>query len=94
MKLETQEKLREVINEQIAKIRAGHGNSCPIFGKLKDIVLPSETAIKERVSNIFSTLEVDIIELPLTLESARAAVVRIIKKIRQAMKKEKNSETA
>lgn len=81
IKLETERKLRNELGNYIAEISKNYQQLLTIFGKLKEIVLPGETEIHEKVSTIFERSHLDIVEIPLSLESARSSFLKTIDKL-------------
>jgi len=78
VKLEAEVKLRKQLNELIENILKNHRQLLAIFGELKEVVLPNEEQIEERVSSLFTDLGLDIIEIPFSLESARDSFLKTI----------------
>jgi len=80
VKLETEHNLRNTIRQLMAGIVKNHRELLTIFGRIKELVLPDENAIEEKVKNIFSQTKIEIIEIPFTFESATSSFMKIIDK--------------
>jgi hypothetical protein len=78
IKLETEFRLRSTLAEHINSIRASHRQLLAVFGRLKEVVLPSEQDVEALISRVFSGLGVEIQEYPFSLESARASLIRAV----------------
>jgi len=78
IKLETEYHLRATLRGHIEKIQSSHRQLLAIFGRLKEVVLPTDDQIEEVISKVFSNLGVEIQEIPFTLESAKASLIRTI----------------
>lgn len=81
VKLETEFHLRTTLADHIESIRTSHRQLLSVFGRLKEIVLPSQEEIETLATKVFSTLGVEIQEYPFTLESARASLIRAVRKL-------------
>lgn len=81
VRLETERNLRNQLSSHIADIGKNYRQLLPVFGKLKEIVLPDENAINEKVDSIFQRSQLDLIEIPLSLESAISSFLKTIDKI-------------
>jgi hypothetical protein len=80
IKLETEHELRNMIKELMSKMVENHRQLLTIFGRMKELVLPDENEIEERVKKILSEVKVEIVELPFTFESAKSSFMKIIDK--------------
>lgn len=80
IKLETEHNLKNMIRELMSKMVENHRQLLTIFGRMKELVLPDENEIEERVQKLFSQVKVEIVELPLTFESAKSSFMKIIDK--------------
>jgi hypothetical protein len=52
-----------------------------LFGSLREVVLPSEGDIDDLTSKLFDSFGVEVVNVPFSLESARASFLRTIHKI-------------
>lgn len=81
IKLETERKLRSELRTYVANLEKNHRQLLTMFGKLKDIVLPSEQEIDDRVAAVFGKCKVELLEVPFTIESARSSFLKTIDKL-------------
>ena len=81
VKLESERNLKNRLDEYILSIRKSHSNLLSIFGRLKEVVLPGEKEINELIDSLFSNLNVEYIEIPFSLESARSSFFKTIDKV-------------
>jgi hypothetical protein len=81
VRLETEIHLRTALLKHIDDIRSSHRQLLSVFGRLKEVVLPTEAEVDELIGKVFSTLGVEIEEVPFSLENARNSLVRTIEKI-------------
>lgn len=51
------------------------------FGRLKDVVLPTEDEIVEKVAELFAGFDEAIFDVPLSLKSARSSFLKTIDKV-------------
>ena len=88
VKLETEFHLRTMLDEHIAEIQSSHRQLLAVFGRLKEIVLPTTEEVEDLISRVFSTLGVPIEDIPFTLDSAKASLIRAVRKIPPSDKSE------
>src|SRR5437867_12813751 len=81
VKLETEFHLRTTLADHIEGIRSNHRKLLAVFGRLKEVVLPNTEEVDQLISQVFSNLGVEIQEYPFTLESAKASLIRSIRKL-------------
>jgi len=81
VKLETEFHLRTTLAEHINKIQSSHRQLLAVFGRLKEVVLPTAQEVEAMISKVFSNLGVEIEEFPFTLESAKASLIRAVQKV-------------
>jgi PIN domain len=81
IKLETEVNLRTMITEHIQDIQSRHRRLLYVFGRLKEVVLPTTDEVEALIGQVFSTLGVSIEEIPFTLDSAKASLIRTVKKL-------------
>lgn len=81
VKLETEIHLRTALLQHIEDIRSSHRQLLSVFGRLKEVVLPSEADVNELVGKVFSNLGVEIEKVAFTLDNARNSLIRTIEKI-------------
>lgn len=80
IKLEIEYNLKKMIGELITEMVENHRRLLTIFGRMKQLVLPDENEIDERVKRLFSQVKIEIVELPFTFESAKSSLMKIIDK--------------
>jgi hypothetical protein len=81
IKLETERHLRNELTDYIADIQKKYRQLLAVFGKLKELILPDDKAIEEKITSIFGASRLDIIEVPLCLESAKSSFMKTIDKV-------------
>jgi hypothetical protein len=81
IKLETEVHLRTTLNEHIQDIQSSHRQLLAVFGRLKEVVLPTADEVETLIGQVFSNLGVPIEEIPFTLDSARGSLIRTVKKL-------------
>lgn len=81
VRLETEFHLRNTLTGHIKDIQSSHRQLLAIFGRLKEVVLPTEEQVEELISKVFSNLGVEIQKFPFTLESAKASLIRAVNKL-------------
>lgn len=81
VKLETEFHLRTTLTEHISQIQSSHRQLLAVFGRLKEVVLPAAEDVEALVAKVFSNLGVEIQEFPFTIESAKASMIRTVRKI-------------
>ena len=81
IKLETEIHLRKEITEQIEAIQSNHSTLLSVFGRLKEVVLPTPAEVEALIAQVFSNLGVPIEDIPFTLDSARASLIRTVEKL-------------
>ena len=52
-----------------------------VFGTLREVVLPDDAAIESKVADVFSNLGVELLEIPFSIESARASFLKTVDKV-------------
>ena len=55
-----------------------HRKLLTVFGKLKEVVLPSEDELNNKASDILNSLDVPIQEIPFSFDAARSSFLKII----------------
>lgn len=81
VRLEVEHNLRNRLLEHIDQIEASYDQLLTAFGKLREVVLPTADEVEEKVDELFSSLDVDRLEVPFSLESARSALLKSIRKV-------------
>ncbi len=78
IRLEATHHLRKELKEFVSSIRSNYGRLLTVFGNLKEIILPTEEQINERVEGLFERLSVPLLDIPFSLESARESLQKTI----------------
>ena len=76
----TEEVERNLINSLSAysnDIQKRHRQLLSVFGQLKEVVLPSDTEIKEKANSLFDKVKIDLYHIPFSLESAKSSLRKI-----------------
>ena len=81
VRLEVERNLTRTLCELREKIRNGHQRLLTVFGTLKEVVLPTDEQIQEKVAETLSQLDVPIKEIPFSLEAARSSFLKTINKL-------------
>ena len=80
VRLEVEQNLRKNLNDYVVEIERSHRQLLNVFGTLKEIVLPDQAAIEDRIGEVFSDLGVEVIAIPFSLDSAKASFLKTIYK--------------
>ncbi len=80
VQFEVRQNLTNLLITHVKGIRDKYQQLLIAFGKLREIVLPTEEEIQAKVEEIFASLGVQQKEIPFCLESARSALIKAIKK--------------
>jgi hypothetical protein len=80
VKLEAVINFKNELSKYIFEIEKNYQQLLSIFGKLKEIVLPSAEDIDHKVESIFAESQLEIMEIPFCLESARNSFLKTINK--------------
>lgn len=81
VRLEVQSNLHASIEEAIADVAKGNRQLLALFGSMKEVVLPTKREIDALVSDVFTRLGVEILDVPFTLESARSSFIKTVQKV-------------
>jgi hypothetical protein len=81
IKLETERHLKAELTKYVSQLKRNHRQLLSVFGKLKELVVPDGEAIEAKVASIFGECQVEVNEVPLSLESARSSFLKTIDKI-------------
>jgi hypothetical protein len=65
--------LGEEMKELAAELRQKHRRLMPLAGTLKELVLPDDAALEQRAAQAFDGIGLATIDVPFTIESARAS---------------------
>lgn len=80
VQLEVRHHLTSRLSTHAKEIRDNYRQLLTAFGKLKEIILPTEVEIQAKVEELFSSLGVPQQQIPFSLESARSALIKVIQK--------------
>ena len=80
VRLETQRNFCMKLGGFVKEIEASFRQLLAIFGRLKEVVLPDDTAIASKVSELFAQTGVELLEVKFSLESARDSFLKTIEK--------------
>ena len=81
IKLETERNLTAALTKHLEDLQKNYRSLLAVFGQLKDIVLPNTESVYEKVSSIFTNCQLQLIEVPFSLESTLSSYMRTIEKI-------------
>jgi len=80
VRLEVTRNLTSRLRQHIETIRAEYRQLLTAFGKLREIVLPTDGDVQARIEELFASLGVETIEIAFSLESARSSFLKTIEK--------------
>jgi predicted nucleic acid-binding protein len=80
VQLEVRHNLTNRLSTHTKEIRDNYRQLLTAFGKLREIVLPTEEEIHAKVEELFASLGVQQQQIPFSLESARSALLKAIQK--------------
>lgn len=80
IQLEVQQNLTSRLRRHAEEIRDNYRQLLTAFGKLREIVLPTEEEIQEKVQELFESLGVQQKQIPFSLRSARSALLKTVRK--------------
>lgn len=80
IRLEVEQNLTSRLMKHIEDIRADYRQLLTAFGTLREIVLPNEDQVRQKIPELFESMQVERIDVPFTLESARSSFIKTILK--------------
>lgn len=80
VRLEVQAHLEAMLLKHIDDIRTSHRHLLTAFGTLREVVLPSADDVRAKVSETFESVQVQKIDIPFSLPSARSSFLKTIAK--------------
>ena len=80
VRLETERNLKTAMTRYVCELEKNHRQLLTVFGKLKALVLPDADAIEAKVAAIFGECQLELMEIPLSLESARSSFLKTVDK--------------
>jgi len=78
--LEVEANLRAQLAGAVDSVQTSHRKLLAVFGKLKEVVLPTQSEIEHVVSKVFAIDQVGLRHVPFTLASARDSFLRAVDK--------------
>lgn len=81
IRLETERHLKAELTKYVAELKRNHRQLLAVFGKLKELVVPDDEAIDAKVASVFGECQIEVSEVPFTLESARSSFLKVIDKV-------------
>jgi len=78
VRLEVERNFRKNVREYVGKMRENHRQLLAVFGKLKEVVLPDDAAIENKIAEIFSGVGVELLQVDFSFESARSSFLKTI----------------
>lgn len=81
VRLELERNLTRRLCELAAEIKSNHRQLLAVFGTLKEVIVPSESEITQRVSEIISQLDVPTKCVELSLDAARSSFLKTVNKV-------------
>ena len=81
VRLEVTHNLTSRLMKHIESIRSDYSQLLTAFGTLREVVLPTEQQVQERITELFASMNVEQIDVPFSLESARSSFLKTIHKL-------------
>lgn len=81
IRLETERHLKTNLNKYVEELEKNHRELLAVFGNLKELVLPNDKDIDEKVATVFGNCQMELLEIPFSLESARRSFLRTVDKL-------------
>lgn len=78
VRLEVEKNFTKKLRDLKKGIIESHGKLLTVFGKLKEVVLPTDEEIKNRASEILNQLDVRMEEIPFSLDAAKSSFFKIL----------------
>jgi hypothetical protein len=79
VRLEVRHNLIKRLSTHAKEIRDNYRQLLTAFGKLREVILPTEAEIRAKVEELFASIGVQQEQIPFSLESARSALLKTIK---------------
>lgn len=87
VRLELEKNLTGELQQLMKNITNSYNKLLTVFGKLKELVLPSDDEINGKASDILDSLDVPIQEIPFSFEAAKSSFLKIIEEQPPSSKK-------
>jgi PIN domain len=81
VRLETERNLKAALTKYVGELEKNYRQLLTVFGKLKELVLPDAETIEAKVAAVFGECQLELLEIPLSLESARSSFLKVVDKI-------------
>jgi hypothetical protein len=81
VRMEAERNFREKLKKLVENVRDNHRQLLTVFGKLKEVVLPDNAAIENKVAEIFSGVGVELLEVDFSINSAKSSFLKTIEKL-------------
>lgn len=78
IRLEVERNLTTRLMTHIQDVQNGYSQLLTAFGTLPEIVLPDEKQVRQKIPELFDSMQVERIDVPFTLESARSSFLKTI----------------
>lgn len=81
VRLEVTHNMTSRLMKHIESIRSDYSQLLTAFGTLREVVLPTEQQVQERIAELFASMNVEQIDVPFSIESARSSFLKTICKL-------------
>lgn len=81
VRLEVQQNLEARLTEHIGHIQTSYRQLLTAFGTLREVVLPTPDEVREKVNELFDSVQVPKVDVPFSLTSARSSFLKAIAKV-------------
>jgi hypothetical protein len=81
VRLEVEHNLRNRLREYVATLESTHRQLLTVVGTLKELVVPDDATIETCVTDLFGKLGIDVLDIPLSLASAKSSFLKTIDKV-------------
>jgi predicted nucleic acid-binding protein len=80
VRLEVEQELQARLTEHIDSIQLSYRQLLTAFGKLREVVLPTKVEVLAKIQELFDSIEVEKVDVPFSIESARSSFLKTINK--------------
>ncbi len=81
VRLEVQHNLRAQLTKHIDTIQSSYRQLLTVFGKLREVVLPTHDDVQAKIHDLFESIEVPKLDIPFSLDSARSSFLKTIDRV-------------
>lgn len=81
IRFETEANLKIALTKYLTELSKNYRQLLTIFGALKELVLPDQALIEEKVASVFGACQLELIEIPFSIESAKSSFTKTINKV-------------